>query len=76
MEILKIKGVTDGLDNDYDAQINGALDSLKRNDLTIVHIEAPDEMGHRGSVADKVKAIEQIDAAVMGRLTDLGRRRS
>ncbi len=70
MEVLKIKGVTDNLDNDYNAQVNGALNSLKRNDLTIIHVEAPDEMGHRGSANDKVKAIEQIDSAVMSRLME------
>lgn len=70
MEVLKIKGVTDGLDNDYSAQVSGALDSLKRNDLAIIHIEAPDEMGHRGSVKDKIKAIEQIDSAMISRLIE------
>lgn len=49
--------------------MTGALDSLDRNDITVVHIEAPDEMGHRGSAADKIKAIELIDKEVMGRLT-------
>lgn len=68
MEILQIKGVTDMLDNDYAAQINGALEALQRNDLVIVHIEAPDEMGHRGSIEDKIKAIEYIDSEVMSRL--------
>ncbi len=68
MEILRIEGVTDNLDNDFAAQVSGALDALDRNDLAVIHIEAPDEMGHRGAVADKIKAIELIDQEVMGRL--------
>ena len=68
IEILQIAGVTDGLDNDYAAQAEGALKSLERNDLAILHIEAPDEMAHRGSADDKVKAIELIDKEVIGRL--------
>ena len=68
MRNLKIDGVTDGIDNDYAAQINGALEALNDNDMVVVHIEAPDEMGHRGSIADKIRAIEQIDSEVMGRL--------
>ncbi|MDD5311728.1 MAG: cofactor-independent phosphoglycerate mutase [Dehalococcoidia bacterium] len=68
MEILHIKGVTDGLDNDYEAQVGGALQALEQNDLVILHIEAPDEMGHRGSVDDKVKAIELIDKEVIARI--------
>ena len=28
-------------------------------DFVYVHIEAPDEMGHQGSIPDKIKAIEK-----------------
>jgi len=68
MQVLQIAGVTDNLDNDYTAQVEGALKSLEKNDLAVIHIEAPDEMGHRGSIEDKMKAIEQIDEKVIGRL--------
>jgi 2,3-bisphosphoglycerate-independent phosphoglycerate mutase len=68
MENLQIAGVTDGLDNDYKAQVDGALEVLNKKDLVIIHIEAPDEMGHKGSAADKIAAIEQIDREVIGRL--------
>jgi len=69
MDILNIHGVTDGLDNDYEAQANGALKALNNYDMVILHIEAPDEAGHAGSKADKVEAIQRIDEAVLGRLT-------
>ncbi len=68
MEILDIRGVTDGADSDHAAQITGALDALKKHDLVVVHIEAPDEAGHGGSVEEKVKAIEKIDREVVGRI--------
>jgi 2,3-bisphosphoglycerate-independent phosphoglycerate mutase len=68
MEVLDIKGVTDGADNDNVAQINGALNALKNNDLVVVHIEAPDEAGHGGFIEEKVKAIEKIDKEVVSRL--------
>jgi len=68
MEILEIKGVTDGQSSDNVAQIAGALEALKKNDLVIVHIEAPDEAGHSGSIEEKVKAIEKIDKEVVGRI--------
>ena len=64
MAVLNIKGVTDGLDNDYAQQAKGALDSLKQYDIVIIHIEAPDEAGHAGSVKEKVTAIEKIDEMV------------
>jgi 2,3-bisphosphoglycerate-independent phosphoglycerate mutase len=68
MEILDIKGVTDGPDNDNAAQVNGALAALQKHDLVVIHIEAPDEAGHSGSVEEKVKAIEKIDKEVVGAL--------
>jgi 2,3-bisphosphoglycerate-independent phosphoglycerate mutase len=68
MKILNITGVTDGPDSDNVAQVNGALDALKKLDLVIVHIEAPDEAGHGGHIDEKVKAIEDIDAQVVSRL--------
>ena len=70
IEVLHIDGVTDNLDNDFAAQADGALGALAAGDLAVMHIEAPDEMGHRGSIADKVKAIELIDKEVVGRLLD------
>ncbi|MGD0857429.1 MAG: cofactor-independent phosphoglycerate mutase [Dehalococcoidia bacterium] len=68
MENLSIEGVTDGLDNDYAAQAEGALEALEKRDLVVIHIEAPDEMGHRGAIQDKIAAIENIDSEVIRRL--------
>jgi len=70
MEILDIKGLTDGMDNDHAGQAEGALAALKKHDLVVVHIEAPDEAGHGGHIEEKVKAIEDIDREVVGRLRD------
>ncbi|MBA7650856.1 2,3-bisphosphoglycerate-independent phosphoglycerate mutase [subsurface metagenome] len=68
MKVLNIAGVSDGPDNDYAAQANGALRALEEHDLVVVHIEAPDEAAHAGSINDKVEAIERIDKEVIGRL--------
>ena len=68
MDILNIKGVTDGPDNDNAAQVVGALDSLKKHDLVVVHIEAPDEAGHEGDIDGKIEAIQKIDEEVISRL--------
>lgn len=70
MAVLEIEGVTDALDNDYTAQTKGALDTLKNYDIVIIHIEAPDEAGHAGSVKEKVAAIEKIDKFVVGQVRD------
>jgi 2,3-bisphosphoglycerate-independent phosphoglycerate mutase len=68
MDILDIKGVTDGPDNDNAAQADGALGSLKSHDLVVVHIEAPDEAGHEGDIDGKIEAIQKIDEEVISRL--------
>jgi 2,3-bisphosphoglycerate-independent phosphoglycerate mutase len=68
MEILEIEGVTDGPDNDHAAQAEGALESLKKNDLVVIHVEAPDEAAHAGDIEAKVDAIEKIDKEMVGRL--------
>jgi len=73
MEVLNIPGVTDGLDNDYAAQAAGALEALKEHDLVVIHVEAPDEAGHAGSVDDKVEAIQRVDKEIVSRLRSWGK---
>ena len=68
MEVLDIPGVKDGLDNDFAGQAEGGLSALEKNDMVVIHIEATDEAGHVGSVADKVAAIEKTDKEVARRL--------
>jgi len=68
VDVLKIPGVTDGPDNDYVAQVCGALDALENHDMVIIHVEAADEAGHAGNIDSKVKAIELTDKEVIGRL--------
>ena len=72
MDVLDIRGVTDGPDNDYAAQAVGALQALNEHGLVVVHVESPDEAGHAGSVDDKVKAIERIDEEVVSRIRNWG----
>jgi len=64
---LAIVGVTDGADNDYVGQAEGALAALADHDLVVIHVETPDEEGHAGSVAGKIAGIEAIDREVVAR---------
>lgn len=68
MTVLEIAGVTDGQDNDYAAQGEGALKALEKHDMVVIHIEAPDEAAHNGSIEQKVEAVQRIDKAVVSRL--------
>jgi len=71
MDMLEIPGVSDGPDNDYAAQAEGAMLALSDHDLVVVHVESPDEAGHGGSVEQKVAAIEKVDAEVLARIRAL-----
>ncbi len=73
MEALEIPGVTDGLDNDYAAQAIGALNALEEHDLVVIHVEAPDEAAHAGSIDDKIDAIQRVDGEVVARLLSQGK---
>jgi len=66
MEVIDVPGATGYIDTDFTGKAQAALGALKRGaDLAYIHIEAPDECGHRGEVANKVKAIELIDELVL-----------
>lgn len=67
MTVLKVPGVTDNIDNDYNAQGEAVLTALDDHDIVFIHIEAPDESGHEALVAEKVKSIEQIDEDILSK---------
>jgi len=60
-----IEGATGYLDTDYKAKAATALKLLEDHDIVYVHIEAPDEASHNGNVAEKIRAIENIDREVV-----------
>jgi len=64
MEVIRVPGATGYLDTDYQAKARYAVEALKRLDFLYLHVEAPDEAGHMGSVPEKVRAIEQVDGMV------------
>ncbi len=51
--------------------MTAALDALADGaDLFIVHVEATDEAGHAGNVAEKVKALENWDSRILAGLIE------
>jgi len=65
-KILKVPGITGYLDTNYIGKAEAALKALKKNDFAFIHVEAPDEAGHSGNSRDKIRAIEDFDAFVVG----------
>jgi 2,3-bisphosphoglycerate-independent phosphoglycerate mutase len=66
MEIINVPGATGYLDTNYKGKALAALKALKSKDIVFVHVEAPDEAGHEGSITKKIKAIEDFDKLVIG----------
>jgi len=67
MKVINVEGVTGGLHTNYEGKANAALKALLEDDCDFVyiHLEAPDEMGHQGSVERKIKAIENLDERIV-----------
>ncbi len=67
MKVIEVAGANGSLETNYTGKANAAVNALLQDNLDFVyiHVEAPDEMGHQGSAANKVKAIENIDSKIV-----------
>ena len=65
LDIIEVPGATGYLDTDYEGKVSAALEVLKTRDLVFVHVEAPDETGHEGSLEKKLQAIEDFDSKIV-----------
>ena len=62
MQTPEVEGSTGYLDTNFEGKANAGIEAFKNGcDLVYLHIEAPDECGHRGEAENKVKAIELIE---------------
>lgn len=67
MKVITVEGANGGLDTNYEGKVQAAVDVLTSGgcDFVYVHLEAPDEMGHQGSVERKIRAIENLDSRLI-----------
>ena len=71
MGVAYVEGANGGLHTNYEGKVQAALQGLTEGyDFAYIHVEAPDEMGHQGSVDRKVQAIEYLDKRVIAPLTE------
>ncbi len=67
MKVVTVPGADGTLHTNYEGKANAACDALldEGYDFAYIHVEAPDEMGHQGSLERKIKAIENLDERVI-----------
>lgn len=71
MRTCDVPGATGYIDTNFDGKLEAAVQELKAGqDFVYIHIEAPDECGHRGEVENKVKSIELIDRHILAPLVE------
>lgn len=72
MDNICVEGANGGLHTNYEGKADAAVQALTKDgyDFAYVHVEAPDEMGHQGDAKAKIKAIENIDKRVLGRIVE------
>ena len=71
MTVANVKGATGYLDTNFEGKAQAAIDALASGqDFVYIHVEAPDECGHRYEIQNKVKAIELIDEKILAPLLD------
>lgn len=67
MDRILVDGANGGLNTNYEGKAQAAIDALTKQDydFVYVHVEAPDEMGHQGSVEKKIQSIEYLDSRLI-----------
>lgn len=67
MRVIEVPGANGSLHTNYEGKARAAVKAVleEGDDFVYIHVEAPDEMGHQGSIENKIKAIEELDSKVV-----------
>lgn len=66
MSVVDVRGATGNINTNYEGKADAAINAFKTGaDFVYIHIEAPDECGHRAEIDNKIKAIEYIDSRTL-----------
>lgn len=66
MTSIDVEGATGTVHTNYKGKAEAAIQAFDTGyDLVFVHVEGPDECGHRAEIENKVSAIEQIDQYIL-----------
>lgn len=71
LNVVDVEGATGNVNTNFDGKAQAAIEAFKNgDDFVYVHLEAPDEAGHRHEIDNKVKAIELIDSKIVAPIID------
>ncbi len=66
MNVVHVDGATGYMDTNFDGKAQAAIKEFANGqDLVYIHVEAPDECGHRNEIENKKKSIEIIDEKIL-----------
>jgi 2,3-bisphosphoglycerate-independent phosphoglycerate mutase len=63
---INVDGATGDLNTNYKGKTEAGLKALEKYDISIVHLEAPDECSHHGDLKEKILSIENYDRLIVG----------
>ncbi len=71
MDVIDVEGATGNVHTNFDGKAKAAVKALRDGcDFVYVHVEAPDECGHRAELENKILSIELIDEKIIGYIED------
>ncbi len=66
MASIDVEGATGNIHTNFEGKANAAIQAFNDGyDFVYVHVEAPDECGHRAEIDNKVRSIELIDEKIL-----------
>lgn len=66
MRSIDVAGATGNVHTNYKGKADAAIEAFREGyDLVYVHVEGPDECGHRAELENKVISIERIDKEIL-----------